>query len=1201
MKQLFRFFTLLAVAVVSSTAAWAVEVPAPKFVPLEVGAEVYIYHVGTKKFLGWGESWGTQSCVTDAGLKYILKNKRDDGGLITCLGNAGFTEDGNEITELPAGHYWLYSPDVVGKTGHSVDRWKDGKTGEEYRCAFADQTDWISKGIWHIESVGNNTYTMQVPTILPETDSWLTFENLYVEGQFAGASASRKSNYADPSFGLYSDFVYADDAEACQFRFVAPAEKEVYSAKVNLAGLIDKAAAAGQDVSKFEAIVLNENATLEEVQAAAKELSEILQNLANYKNPTTLNIINGNCGFSQSMDGWTTTNNPSYQSNCWEFWNVSGSPYIEQTLTNMPAGLYRLKAEAYTRTNMHSVLQFGEASMEIATVGSDVVNNRDQGNAWFNNGNGMNVLVLEKKEAGDITIRLTADNTTGDHWTVWRSFEAQYFGAAETDYRAYTLWETDGYEDLVVDKYYTKSYFDAVATIVNVNNEQAMTKDECLAVAEKAKAAMADLRKNIALLDELVTFLNDEPWDGSKYYDEDGSFAALYEEVNALFEGEITQTNAELEALANAYKEARQNALDMWMIMNMEPGTELTDRLINPHFIDANGNSSFTGWTIDSDGGFQNNAGTSGVVEQWNGNGTNGKSIDVWQEIRLMRQGAYRLETKGWYRCDNDQAAYQKWLGGDTDVLGFLYASYSKDKFHNIFDRLYTQEEWDEYCNSSNGNGNYSNFDGMFASNGVWAANDLFNNTHDWDMSVDFLSLGEPTKLGILAEGLPAHSWIIWDDFKLTYIGDDLETMKEVAAKEAKGATDIIDEGNPMSNEAKEALENCVNQVNAAEDIDALLEAYKNINLAVDNARKSIANYKRVESALAELNDVMGDTYDTATKEAYDAAEALYEELMAGIDGGTIKDSEIEDVIARIIAAKRALLIPSNFADATDDNHVDFTKVIENPRYFNDNTLTATLAGWTNVDGKTTVEAENDEIGVAEGYSTSFDFYQDINGLPEGTYLVKVDGLYRQGSAPNEAKMVQYNLAVTAGKLDLLNEDDKKDIDNYSPRGEFYANDDVKTLARWNFMEDENLWNAEAITEFEFADGDDYYEYVDSISNYDDPKHYYFPNMRRSFYQRTLADFYQNETYCYVGSDGHLRIGVRNTDAKESDWVPFTNWRLEYLGTESKYEGTTGVREIETEGTIEAVYSIDGRRQNSLQKGLNIIVVNGKAKKVMVK
>ncbi|MCR5130118.1 MAG: hypothetical protein K6C10_01485 [Prevotella sp.] len=1206
MKQFFRFFTLLAIAVVSSTSAWAVEVPTPKFAALEVNAEVYIYHVGTKKFLGWGEAWGTQSCVTDAGLKYILKNKRDDGAKITCLGNGGFTEDGSEITELPQGHYWLYSPDVVGKAGHSVDRWQDGRCGETFRCSFADQSDWDSRGIWSIASVGNNTYTLQVPQILPADDPYLTFQNLYEEGKFAGVDPTKASNAADPTYGLYSDFVYADNPEVCQFRFVTAADMDIYKAKVNLAALIDKASAAGQDVSKYEAIVLDESATLDEIKAAIDELSEILQNLATYKDPTTLNIVNGDCGFSQSMDGWTTSNNPSYENNCWEFWNISGAPYIEQTLANMPAGLYRLKAEAYTRTNMHATLEFGDASMEIVTVGSDVVNNRSQGNAWFNNGNGMNVLILEKAEAGDLTIRLTADNTTGDHWLVWRSFEAQYFGAAETDYRAYTLWATDGYQDLVTDKYYTQSYYDAVENIVNVENEQAMTKEDALAVAEKAKAAMEDLRTNIALLDELVTFLDDEPWDGGKYYDEDGSFQALWEEVSALFEGEITQTNEELQALLDAYKEARQNAVDQWMLMNMEPGTDLTDRLVNPHFIDAAGNSSFTGWTIDSDGGFQNNAGTSGVVEQWNGNSTDGKSIDVWQEIRLMRVGAYRLETKGWYRCDNDQAAYTKWLNGDTDVIGYLYASYTKDKFHNIFEKLYTQEEWDTYCTSANGAGNYSTFDGMYASNGVWAANDLFNNTTDWDMSVDFLSLGEPTKLGILGEGLPAYSWIIWDDFKLTYIGDDLETMKEVAAKEAQGATDILDEGTPMSQEAADALRDCVNQINEATTTEELLEAYKNISTAVDNARKSMANYKRIENALADLNDTMNDTYSTATKEAYDAAEALYDELMAGIDGGTIKDSEIEDVLARILAAKRALLVPANYKDASDDNHIDFTGVIDNARYFDEVNLAATMDGWTNVENVASVENEDDAIGVAEGYGASFDLYQDIEGLPEGTYLVKVDGLYRQGMAANEAKMVQYNLAVTAGKLDMLSEEAKTAVDNYSPRGEMYANGDTKTLARWNFMEDETLWTAAAIDEFTFADADDYYEYVDSLTSVDNPPVYYFPNMRHSFYMRTLSGYYQNEVYCYVGADGNLRIGARLNDGQEGDWVPFTNWRLEYLGEESSHESTTGVREIETEGVIEAVYSVDGRQTNKLQKGLNIVktrTADGKVvvRKVMVK
>ena len=93
MKQLFRFFTLLALAVVTSTSAWAIDVPKPKAKPLTVGAEVYILNVGTGKYAGQGEGWSTQSVVNDMGLKYILKNKRDDGAAIAFLGD--------EVTELP--------------------------------------------------------------------------------------------------------------------------------------------------------------------------------------------------------------------------------------------------------------------------------------------------------------------------------------------------------------------------------------------------------------------------------------------------------------------------------------------------------------------------------------------------------------------------------------------------------------------------------------------------------------------------------------------------------------------------------------------------------------------------------------------------------------------------------------------------------------------------------------------------------------------------------------------------------------------------------------------------------------------------------------------------------------------------------------------------------------------------------------------
>ena len=111
MKQLFRFFSLLAMAVVTSTAALAYDVPAPKAQALQADVEVYVYNVATKRFLGWGEAWGTQSCATASGLKYILKNKRDDGAKIAFLGNDGWDEAGNEITQLPEGQYWLCRPD----------------------------------------------------------------------------------------------------------------------------------------------------------------------------------------------------------------------------------------------------------------------------------------------------------------------------------------------------------------------------------------------------------------------------------------------------------------------------------------------------------------------------------------------------------------------------------------------------------------------------------------------------------------------------------------------------------------------------------------------------------------------------------------------------------------------------------------------------------------------------------------------------------------------------------------------------------------------------------------------------------------------------------------------------------------------------------------------------------------------------------
>lgn len=132
-----------------------------------------------------------------------------------------------------------------------------------------------------------------------------------------------------------------------------------------------------------------------------------------------------------NADGWTIVlgtavnqwagNTYDAANNNAEFWNYGGST-IKQAVT-LPAGDFKLNAVAMTRTGMVGTLFAGENTMEIATIGSDVVNNRTQANAWFNEGNGVNELPFTMDAAGSIEIGITTDNATPDHWTVWRSFQ----------------------------------------------------------------------------------------------------------------------------------------------------------------------------------------------------------------------------------------------------------------------------------------------------------------------------------------------------------------------------------------------------------------------------------------------------------------------------------------------------------------------------------------------------------------------------------------------------------------------------------------------------------------------------------------------------------------------------------------------------------------------------------------------------------
>ena len=1243
MKQLFRFFTMLLLAAVTSSSAWAIDVPKPKAQPLTVGAEIYIYHVGTGKYVGQGESWSTQSCVSDRALRYIVKNQRDDGSAI------GTDADGNEFFTLPDGQYWLYSPDITGAAGHCIDRWNDGTTGDGIKCCFSDQVDWDERGIWLITEVATNTFTFSIPDGLT---NFLEQQNQYVEGEVLGVQFDHACNpsYTGNTQGLYHDIVYAENPEMCQFQFITAADYEVYNAKVKLADLIEAAKEVDINTATYEALISNESATVEEVNAAIDELTKKLEDADSWNFPKdiTEGIIKNPNPYEGSMDGWTVLDGGGKPATSWggdpqkigdywigEFWNSAG--YSMSQTIHVPQGVYTLRLYALTRTGMTAILKAGSNQTSIAQVTSGDANSRSAASSLFNAGKCQNDVSWVQLEDGDLEISLTADNSSGDHWLPWRNFQLLDRGYNMRSFQNAAKALAENWEEEFIDEngeprnIFTQAYYDAIVGAVEAIPTSTDT-ESAFEIYKKVQQSLNDLRENVELYrwlylrtvnEETMENPANEPWGLRE------PFTSVWEEAEEIFiDEDYTKTNEYLRDLKERYIKSRQETI--WNIGDeVERGGDVTIYIENPHFKNDEGTaSSFDGWTVGSSSTFQNNAGSIPVIEQWNGSGNTG-TIDVSQEITIRKVGAYRLQTKGWYRSTTNEDTHAQ--DGYNTVNTYLFGASSEYRFHDIYEHPYTPQEKQQYFPKGNIYGTNMNGVGQTANgpgdtddetyiesllengwevcypNNCTGANELFNNPNvNWyDMTCDFLGLGTdtPVKIGVRGRDVPGYAWLIWDDFELVFIGDELADMQPIAQQAADAAKEEFPSFEDIeANKAKwDALQGYIATLENPTDKDALVEAYKNIDNARVALRSSIEAYAKLRKENDKLNDDIIKYSRTAKEDALDAADKLYQEVEDMLANGTVADEDIDAVIERILTAKNALRFPNNMDEASDDNPVDCTSLINNPKYYDEGT---TMAGWE-YEGINNVEAEYDEIGFAEGWggtpeAATFDIHQTISNLPSGTYKVMVSGVFRQGGVAAEAKMSQYEYAEKLGKLDMLNDKAKEDVQVYNGAGQFYGNGVYKPFHRWNYIVTDE-WDAVAdmfVETGSYTDGA-WVEYVDSLTyGADEATSYYLPDNRLALYQLVLLGLYDNELLCAVGDDGKLTIGACNQNATGLDWTPFSNWRLYYLGADQ----TQGITETKVAtNKFDAIFSVDGRRLNRLQKGMNIVVVNGKAKKIMVK
>ena len=234
--------------------------------------------------------------------------------------------------------------------------------------------------------------------------------------------------------------------------------------------------------------------------------------------------------------------------------------------------------------------------------------------------------------------------------------------------------------------------------------------------------------------------------------------------------------------------------------------------------------------------------------------------------------------------------------------------------------------------------------------------------------------------------------------------------------------------------------------------------------------------------------------------EAKDAGMDVVEEE-AVYNNTTSTLAEIQTAIASITAK----LLEDELSKASRENPIDVTdKFITNPRYENNDN-----EGW-----KGNVQPgidTNSNLQNAEFFNTNFDTYQDLQGLPDGTYRLSLQGFYRAGleGPAYEAKQ--------SGNEPL--------------NAELYVTTNSKTMT----TKVQSIFTGAPTSKLG----------VDGEINLGS---WWVPNTMSAAAVYFAKDYYKDNSIEVQVTNGLLRIGLRKTTTIRRDWVMIDNWKLEYLG-----------------------------------------------------
>lgn len=516
--------------------------------------------------------------------------------------------------------------------------------------------------------------------------------------------------------------------------------------------------------------------------------------------------------------------------------------------------------------------------------------------------------------------------------------------------------------------------------------------------------------------------------------------------------------------------------------INAEEGIDVTnDYIVNPYFDYVEWN---TGWSTTT-GAVNNQLNdnkkdgihiTGYYWENWDWNPFTGK---MYQTL-YVPNGVYELSMAAFATYDaEDSYAYDTYMYANTSMAEVGYLSYYSVK--------------------------------------VWVTDNTIE-----------IGLGMP---------VPSQNWVGMDNVSLTYLGDSFE-MYQTALEELAASADQIflwDRSAPIHSDAIEAVEMAIQDAQWVSYVDeeSIKNAYDNLSDAIAMAMTSYHKYALLHSALSELKTALEDCQNESVR---DDAQSLHDKVQSAYNRTELSNEEIDILLEEIKKTCLDLKIP-DLSDASDENPIDVTGYINNPKYEEYN------GDWTGSGWMMNVSFHNVEF-----YNENFYYFQTLTGLPDGMYKIDVQGYYRPGTTVNS-----YNLYQKSDKTKLYA---KLFAETSEVRHTTYLQSIISEASKTKLRSDD----------VKLSNG----LYVP-----------YTMGGAHSYFQK---DLYHNYIYIYV-TGGTLTIGLEKDKLIADDWTIFTNWSLTYYGEDSQHV------DGDASGKYTITYTVDGKGVYSQDFAPNMKVI----------